>query len=107
MEINGYKIIGIDIKKYSINNNTAITLMCVVNNIIEPFATITVNFDITLEEDLVFLDTNNCPWVEKFIEDYKLGNFANDYTHSGFCIYPLYKLNLERIKEIDKSLKEC
>lgn len=105
MKINGYEIVGIEINKYFNNKNTAISLLCKTSNGIEPFATITVNFDIVLKEDLAFLDTNNCPWVENFIQDYELGCFADNYMYSGFCKYPLYKLNLNKIREFDKKLK--
>ena len=53
MQIKGYDIIGINIGKYSHNNNTAISLDC--NEGV--FATITVNLDDNLDKDMAYLDT--------------------------------------------------
>ena len=66
MQIRGYDIIGINIGKYSYNNNTAISLDCNEG----AFATITVNLDENLDEDMAYLDTNNCSWVEDIMEKY-------------------------------------
>lgn len=62
-----------------------------------PFATLTVNLKNNLPEDHAFVDTNNCPWAEKFIEENGLGEFAGRYGSSGFCSYPLYKFYLDKI----------
>ena len=101
MEISGYDIIGINIGKYSRNNNTAISLDCNEGK----FATITVNFNENLDEDMAYLDTNNCPWVEDIMKKYGLGEPTGKYKQSGFCIYPLYKLDLKAIKELDNKIR--
>ena len=98
MEIKGYKIIDIEISNYSHNGNTAITLICEDEGIACPFAVITVNLGITLEKDYAFIDTNNCNWVEKWLQDNKFGEPTGQQMASGFCVYPLYKLNLNNIK---------
>ena len=101
MEISGYDIIGINIGKYSRNNNTAISLDCNEGK----FATITVNFNENLDEGMAYLDTNNCPWVEDIMKKYGLGEFTGKSRQSGFCVYPLYKLNLKAIKELDNKIR--
>ena len=68
MQIKGYDIIGINIGKYSHNNNRAIRLDCNEG----AFATITVNLGENLDEDMAYLDTNNCSWVEEIMEKYCL-----------------------------------
>ena len=47
-----------------------------------------------------YVDINNCPWATKFIKDNELGEFTGKYGKSGFCVYPLYKFNLDKIKEV-------
>ena len=49
------------------------------------------NFDEKLPEDYAYVDTNNMPNAEQFIEENKLGEFVGKYKMSGFCCYPLYK----------------
>ena len=95
MKIKGYKIIGIEINNYTSNGNTAISLICLDDNIPSPFATITVNFDEKLEKDMAYIDTNNCPWAESILTENNWGVPTGKQMASGFCIYPLYKLNLE------------
>lgn len=51
-------------------------------------------------KETAYVDVNNCPWAQKFIEENKLGEFTGKYGQSGFCIYPLYKFNLDKIKEV-------
>ena len=102
MKISGYDIIGINIGKYSRNNNTAISLDCNEGK----FATITVNFNENLDEDMAYLDTNNCSWVEDIMKKYCLGEPTVKYKQRGFCIYPLYKLDLKAIKEFDNKIRK-
>ena len=102
MEISGYDIIGINIGKYSRNNNTAISLDCNEGKC----ATITVNFNEKLDEGMAYLDTNNCSWVEDIMKKYCLGEPTGEYKQSGFCIYPLYKLDLQAIKEFDNKIRK-
>lgn len=54
---------------------------------------------LTVHEDEAYVDTNNCPWAEDFIHRYRLGEDTQICAQSGFCTYPLYKFNMDRIKE--------
>jgi len=85
-------------KMYYANNNALairLTAEC------GPFATLTVNLSESdrLEKDCAYVDTNNCPWAEQFIEENKLGEPMGTYGFSGFCSYPLYKFNMDRLKD--------
>ena len=63
----------------------------------EPFADLTVNIK-PLAENCSAVDTNNCPWAEELINEYGLGKqFA--YVQSGFCNYPVYEFDMEKVKE--------
>ena len=65
---------------------------------LEPYATMTVNFN-QLEDGYAYLDTNNFPQVEEIFEEYNLGTYTEMDKMSGFCFYPLYKLNMEEIRK--------
>ena len=54
-------------------------------------------------EDEGYVDTNNCPWAEEFIKKYKLGSPTGKYKSSGFCIYPLYKFDMDEIQKYVKG----
>ena len=65
-----------------------------------PFATLTVNLGFHLPEELAFIDTNNLPDAEKFIAENDLGTATGVVVESGFCSYPQYHLDLDRIKAL-------
>ena len=46
-----------------------------------------------------YLDTNNCPWAEQFVEEYNLGEITDDVGFSGFCMYPKVKWNLTELEK--------
>ena len=72
---------------YYNNGNLAIQLMCDEG----PFAMLTVNLNTKLAADEAYVDINNCPWAEAFIEENNLGKDTGKVGFSGFCCYPLYK----------------
>ena len=61
----------------------------------EPFATLTVNLSKKLPANRAYVDTNNCPWAEEFIEENGLGEFCGSFGFSGYCMYPLYEFDME------------
>lgn len=71
----------------------------------ERIANLSVNIE-PLYKGYVYLDTNNVPTAEKFINDYKLGKFVNAYGESGYCKYPLYKMDLMRCKLFGANIVE-
>lgn len=95
LKVKNYNIKEINIRNYT-NNNTALELVCDDGT---PLAIITVNLGDLLENDMAYIDTNNCSWVEDFLIDNDFGLPTGEYKASGFCIYPLYKLNLVKIKK--------
>ena len=66
----------------------------------EPYCDLTKCLDGEVPADCAYVDTNNLPWVEKFIVENKLGYFTHMVGHSGFCTYPLYHFDMERIREL-------
>lgn len=95
-EVRGYEV-TIGRTKYTYNNSLAVSLE---TTSLEPFAVITVCIDIsdTCKKDCAFVDTNNCSWVEEFLTDNKLATLTYKIGQSGFCIYPEYEFDLEKIK---------
>lgn len=82
--------------KYLCGDNLSIEL---ITDFAEPFAKLTVNLpEWTLPNDKAFVDTNNCPWAEKFISDNKLGRPTGITGTSGYCTYPQYRFYMEKLK---------
>lgn len=79
-------------KQYS---NKRIALLCMDNEGIT-YATLSVNLiNEEIGENEVFLDINNVPGVESALS--KAGiidGLPVRYAQSGYCEYPLYKINL-------------
>lgn len=63
-----------------------------------PYAVATVNIA-ELPKGYAALDTNNLPEIEDIMFIYGLGEPTGIYLTSGYCEYPVYKLD---IKEISK-----
>lgn len=96
-----FGVYDIALKKtvYTITNTLAVISIINENGYDEPFATLTVNLpdSILLRNDQAYVDTNNNPWVEKFLQDNKIAVPTGDVAISGWCTYPLYKFNLDKI----------
>lgn len=90
---------------YAINGNLALSLVDVKTK--EPILSLTVNLPgYFLEKNTSFVDTNNSPESIKIIKKYKLGEQVYNGKFpiigmSGFCTYPLYKFDLERIEQYE------
>ena len=71
------------------------------------FADLTVNLSgERCPEGCAFLDTNNLPSAEDFVERYGLGEFTGYWGHSGYCSYPLYRFDLEKIGKVVSESKK-
>lgn len=98
--------------RYANNDRLAILL---IDEDGEDFGDLTVNLVREhCPEGCAFVDTNNCPWAEEFINKNHLGEFLGTYGYSGYCSYPLYKFDMKKIggnvveslsKRIGKSKK--
>ena len=82
-------------------NNQSLAVMLLEKNG-EPFADLTVNIDDGIaDETMAYVDTNNNKWAEKFIVDNGLGIKMGIEGFSGFCSYPLYKFDIDKIASYD------
>ena len=86
--------------KYAYTNNLAIRL---VTKDGEPWATLTVNLDVKLPPDYAYVDINNFDDASVFIEENGLGEWTGGIKQSGFVIYPLYKFDLEKLKQLERE----
>ena len=66
----------------------------------EPYGDMTVNLDGKVPDYCGYVDLNNMPELEKFIEDNDLGEFTGLTRRSGFCEYPLYMFNVDKLREM-------
>ena len=67
----------------------------------EPFEVITVNLpDEELSDDescTAFIDENNLPEIYNFLINNDIAVFTGNTAISGFCEYPEFKFNLEKL----------
>ncbi|MBQ7774767.1 MAG: DUF4313 domain-containing protein [Lachnospiraceae bacterium] len=66
----------------------------------EPYGDLTVNLVGKAPDYCGFVDLNNMPELERFIADNDLGEFTGLTQRSGFCEYPLYLFNVEKLREL-------
>lgn len=72
----------------------------------EPIATLTVNLPTgKSNEESNFVDVNNFPECFDIIYGLELGEMTGDFEQSGYCLYPLVKFNIEKIKEYGVEIK--
>lgn len=86
------------------NDRLAVMLVCYEDGYPEPYGNLTVNLpEESVPEGYAFIDTNNIPNAEQFIKEYSLGKPTGWYGHSGFCTYPLYRFNEDRLNELEET----
>lgn len=84
---------------YFHNENLYIGLDCMDDGYLEPFIDLTVNLDEVLPPYMAYLDTNNFPQAEELVRKTGLGTPTGQMRASGFCMYPLYSFNKEKLQE--------
>ena len=85
---------------YSATGNTYVGITCIENDCFEPYCNLTVNLDMQLGKGLAFIDVNNADKnLLLFLEEQGFITPTGVTRPSGFVVYPLYRLNLEKIGE--------
>lgn len=75
------------------NNNSLAVIMFSAEG--ELYDDVTVNLNHPMQSKrMAFLDENNMPGIGQWIEKNKLGSFTGVKACYGFCVYPLYLLDL-------------
>lgn len=77
-----------------------IGLMCNEDGYEEPFGDVTVNLSVAAPNYCGYLNVNDMPDIEKFITDNDIGEFTGFTQRSGFCEYPLYLFNVDKLREL-------
>ena len=90
----------LEISSYMDNNRVYIGLVEVDGEYPEPFADLTVNISAPCPYYCGYVDINNCPELEGFIEKHGLGEFTGLMGNSGFCFYPLYLFDPEKLRKV-------
>ena len=93
----GKVMLELEIASYMNNNRMYIGL---IDEKGERFADMTVNIDSPCPDYCGYVDVNNCPELVDFIEKHELGEFTGLMGQSGFCSYPLYLFNVEKLREV-------
>lgn len=90
-------------REYSINGRLAIELVDKKTKETFTFLTVNTNEFLSDDKELAFVDTNNNPWAEKFIEDNKLGVKTDHLIISGFWTYTEYRFDLSKLNYEDED----
>ena len=53
-----------------------------------------------------YLDMNNSPWSKDLVAELGIGEFTGKLVQSGFCAYPEYKFDMEKVKEYGRNISE-
>lgn len=80
----------------------------------EPYCVLTVNLGSDagdghiLRPGVTFIDTNNCPFAEDFLEQIGAEPYLDDNNNvitkgSGFCEYPAYRFSKDILREMDED----
>lgn len=96
----GKELVEIEINSYGNNKRIYIGLNSEYDGVMEPYGDLTVNIDAPCPDYSGYLDTNNNPDLERFVVENNLGEFTGFSGQSGFCSYPLYSFNVERLREL-------
>lgn len=92
--------VQLEINNYMNNKGLYIGLMSRGEDGFEPYGDLTVNLGEKAPDYCAYVDTNNMQNVEKFIEDNDLGEFTGLTQRSGFCEFPLYMFNVDKLREM-------
>ena len=92
--------VTLDIQTYQNNGRIFIGLISNEDGCPEPFGDVTVNIDAPAPNYCGYLDTNNLSNVEQFITDNGLGEFTGIMGRSGYCAYPLYLFDADKLREL-------
>lgn len=104
LEINTFfgstKQVQVTINTYQDNKSLYVGLTTSEEGYSEPYGNLTVNLSVEAPKYCAFVDTNNMPGAEDFLVKNKIAVFTGLTQSSGFCTYPLYLFNPERLEEL-------
>ncbi len=89
---------------YSRGGNLAVIAYEADGDCLEPFATLTVNlaeWAYLLQRNQAFVDTNNCPGIDRWLTRHGIATPTGLNAYSGYCEYPMMTFNLDRLNSKD------
>lgn len=90
------------IGKYLANEKTMLRIA----NDTDAIAGITVCIPgVPINNDMSILDTNNNPWALDFMTEHGFATNTRVKAASGYCVYPVVRLNMEKIREYGEELQ--
>ena len=92
--------VSIEINTYLNNGNMYIGLTTDGDGYPEPYGDVTVNLGEKVPDFCGYIDTNNMPELEKFLVNNDIGEFTGFMQRSGFCVYPMYMFNVDKLREL-------
>ena len=85
---------------YLENNNLAIGLVTYIEGYPEPWSNLTVNLSVRCAENCAYIDTNNNGNdIIDWLVSNGLGKLTGTTRISGFCVYPEFEFNMEKLME--------
>lgn len=99
-EYGGDTEVKLELLPYLNNGRLGISLVGFEDGMPEPYGNLTVNIDAPTPNYCGYLDTNNLSNAEKFVVDNGLGEFTGLTGRSGYCEYPLYLFNVDKLREL-------
>ena len=92
------------LKTYYIKDDSLCIILLEENKL---FANLTINLSVCImSNNVAFVNTKECPWAEKFIEENELGKKVGTALEDNEFIYPLYEFYIDKIKSSGKRLLE-
>jgi len=92
-----YTVSSIVTERYIADGSPAILLWSIFDG---PIARITVCLDDKeLHPNESYVDVNNCPWAPEWIEANRFGKPTGKTGQSGYCAYPLFIFDMDRLAE--------
>lgn len=92
--------VSLEISRYLNNGCIYIGLVTNEEGFPEPYGDLTVNLEGRVPDYCGYVDINNMPELERFMEENDLGEFTGLTKRSGFCKYPLYLFNVDKLREM-------
>lgn len=92
--------ITFNIGKYSSNGNLHVGMITFEDGYPEPWSNLTVNLGVPCKANCAFIDVNNNGLaIMEWLTDNHLGRILPREIASGFCIYPEFEFDMERLME--------
>ena len=86
------------------NNALAIKVMCKEDEVIVPFATLTINLigiSNNLDENCAIINIDECKEIIKHLAKEGVAEYIGHSVKLGFCSYPCYRFSKEWLKSLD------